>query len=135
MRPFARTRCSILVAVVASALLILATSACGQSDTDRQPVQPSPDVPTITLSASGATPKTMQIAVGSRVRFVNADSVDRAINSDPHPEHDACSELNQVGFLAPGQSRETGNFVQPATCGFHDQAFGNEAFWGRITIR
>lgn len=135
MRPFVRTCRSVLAAAIVSALALVASSACGQSDADRQPTQPSPDVPTVTLSASGATPKTLQIAIGGRVRFVNADSVARTINSDPHPEHDECGELNQVGFLAPGQSRETGNFVQPATCGFHDQAFANEAFWGRITIR
>ena len=135
MRPFVRTRCLVLAAAIVPALALAGASACGRSETGRQPVQPSPDVPIITLSSSGASPKTMQIAVGSRVRFVNADNVARTINSDPHPEHDRCPELNQVGFLAPGHSRETGNFVQPDTCGFHDQAFADEAFRGRIIIR
>ena len=39
---------------------------------------------------------------------------------DDHPSHIKCPEFNQVGFLSPGQRRETGNFVTVQTCGFHD---------------
>jgi hypothetical protein len=42
------------------------------------------------------------------------------MTSDPHPEHTDCPEINQVGFLSAGQSRETGNLVTVRTCGFHD---------------
>jgi hypothetical protein len=42
------------------------------------------------------------------------------MTSDPHPEHSDCPEINQVGFLSAGQSRETGNLVTVRTCGYHD---------------
>lgn len=42
------------------------------------------------------------------------------MNSDPHPDHTDCPELNSVGFLVPGQTKETGNLNTLRTCGFHD---------------
>jgi plastocyanin len=75
---------------------------------------------TITITAAGANPRNIEIALGSRVLFVNNDSRSHNMTSDPHPAHDTCPDLNQVGFLAPGQSRETGNLVIARTCGFHD---------------
>ena len=42
------------------------------------------------------------------------------MDSDPHPEHSDCPELNQVGFLTPGQSKQTGNLNTRRTCGYHD---------------
>jgi hypothetical protein len=56
--------------------------------------------------------------------------------SDPHPDHTDCPELNQVGFLSPGQSRETGNLVQVRTCGYHDHDLPNTVnLSGRIEVR
>jgi hypothetical protein len=41
-----------------------------------------------------------------------------------------------VGFLSPGQSRETGNLVVARTCGFHDHDIpGSASLQGTITIR
>ena len=57
-----------------------------------------------------------------RVVFVNNDSRPHEMTSDPHPSHEDCPELNQVGFLNPGQQRESGNLVFTRTCGFHDHA-------------
>jgi hypothetical protein len=58
------------------------------------------------------------------------------MSSDPHPDHTDCPELNQVGFLNPGQSRETGNLTLPKTCGFHDHDLPNiTGLQGRIVIR
>ena len=42
--------------------------------------------------------------------------------SNPHPEHTDCTEINSVGFLNPGQSRQTGNLNTARTCGFHDHS-------------
>jgi len=75
---------------------------------------------TITITASGANPRTVTVPVGSRVRFVNSDTRNHEMSSDPHPEHSDCPEINAVGFLRPGESRETENLVTPRTCGFHD---------------
>jgi len=102
--------------------LAAAIVACG----NKSPTVPSPgslppvQTNTVTLTSSGANPRNVQIAVGTRVLFVNNDSKSHNMASDPHPEHTQCPELNQVGFLTPGQSRETGNLVTPESCGFHD---------------
>jgi plastocyanin len=74
----------------------------------------------VTISAAGATPTSLTISPGTRVLFVNSDTRSHNMTSDPHPEHDDCPEINVVGFLSPGQSRETGNLNTIRTCGFHD---------------
>ena len=63
----------------------------------------------MTITSSGASPVSLTIAPGTRVLFVNNDTRPHNMTSDPHPDHDPCPEINAVGFLSPGQSRETGN--------------------------
>lgn len=76
---------------------------------------------TLTISSAGSiTPKVLTVAVGSRVTFVNNNSRAHDMASDPHPNHTDCPELNQVGFLQPGQSRQTGNLNTRRTCTYHD---------------
>jgi len=95
--------------------------ACSNSPSVPSPGDtPSVQTNTITITANGASPRNIQIAVGTRVMFVNNDSRSHNMASDPHPEHTQCPELNQIGFLSAGQSRETGNLVTPKSCGFHD---------------
>ena len=56
--------------------------------------------------------------------------------SDPHPEHTDCPELDSVGFLSPGQSRQTGNLNTVRTCGFHDHELPeNRNLQGTIIIQ
>ena len=43
--------------------------------------------------------------------------------------------LNDVGFLQPGQSRETGNIVIARTCGFTTDSPGTQTLWGQITAK
>ena len=74
----------------------------------------------VIITSTGAEPLTIGINVGERVRFVNNDDVDRDMSSDPHPSHHLCPEINAVGYLLPGQARETANFVVPETCTYHD---------------
>ena len=91
---------------------------------------------TITVTASGANPRTLTVTPGTRILFVNSDSSIHEMNSDPHPSHEDCPELNQVGHLNPGQRRESGNLVTTGTCGFHDHANpGTLSLHGTITIR
>ena len=81
-------------------------------------------------------PQTITVPLGSQVTFVNNDSRDHQIASDPHPEHTACPEINQVGYLTAGQSRQTGNLVVARTCGYHDHInFEVKSLQGTITIR
>jgi len=82
-----------------------------------------------------ARPNDLLVAAGSRVRFINLGTVDHNIDSDPHPEHTDCPEIN-IGTLKPGESRETGNLVIVRTCGFHDHEQPNvETLKGKIVIR
>ena len=118
---------------LAVAALLTATS-CGSSPAG--PSTPPVETNTITITAAGATPKNVQIALGQRVRFVNNDNRPHNMTSDPHPDHNDCPDLNQVGFLSPGQSRETGNLVEVRTCGFHDHDdANNNTLKGSIVIR
>lgn len=94
------------------------------------------DVVTVTINATGATPRVVNLTPGGRIRFVNADSRAHEMSSDPHPSHEDCPELNQVGHLNAGQQRESGNLVASRTCGFHDHLNpGTTALQGAIMIR
>lgn len=91
---------------------------------------------TITITTSGVDQKEVTIAQGQRVRFVNNDTRSHDMSSDPHPTHTDCPEINQVGVLQVGQTKETGNFVTARTCGFHDHNLPtNTSLQGRIVIR
>jgi plastocyanin len=111
----------------AAAAALIAAAACGGGSsnsgggggTPTAPT-PTPTTATITITASGVSPRTVTISAGSRVTFVNNDTRAHDMASDPHPSHTACPEINDVGFLQPGQSRTTGNLNTARTCGFHD---------------
>jgi plastocyanin len=130
MRAAARHRRVLLVACLAA--------ACGGSDS---PVDPGPPPPQsnpnrIVISSSGVSPVELVVAPGTRVLFVNNDTRRHFVTSDPHPEHDDCTALNQVGALQPGQSRESGNLVALGPCTFHDEDTpGNAGFSGAIIVR
>jgi plastocyanin len=121
------------------ALGLMAVS-CGGDSSPTQPTNPPPgggnQTVTITITASGASQQAVTVTPGMRIVFVNNDSRAHEMTSDPHPSHEDCPELNQVGFLNPGQQRESGNLVVTRTCGFHDHANpGTQSLQGRITIR
>lgn len=132
--------------LVLAAAALGAAIACGGGGSD-SPTSPSPpptggggggasDQATITISNAGTvSPATVTIRQGGRVTFVNSDSANHDMASDPHPSHQDCTELNQVGFLTPGQSRTSGNLNTVRTCGFHDHNNpGSTGLQGRITI-
>jgi plastocyanin len=90
---------------------------------------------TITITASGASPRNVTVAAGSRVTFVNNDSRAHDMNSDPHPEHTDCTEIN-VGDIQAGASRTTQNLTRARTCGFHDHNQPTvTALQGTITVQ
>ena len=112
-------------------------AACGGGSTG--PAAPAPpDNPNrITITAAGvATPSELTVAAGARVLFLNNHAQRHHMSSDPHPEHTDCPALDQVGVLATGQTRETGNLVAVRTCGFHDHENpDNAGLRGRIVVR
>ena len=59
------------------------------------------DAATITISSAGVvSPSTVTIRQGGRVTFVNNDSRAHDMASDPHPTHEDCPPIDQVGFLS-----------------------------------
>ena len=113
--------------------------ACGGDRTSTSPT-PTPSNPTspttITISSNAVSPKAIIVPPGSRVTFVNNDTVTHDMDSDPHPERTDCPEINQVSFLAPGQSRQTGNLNTSRTCGYHDHERETvQALRGTMTVQ
>src|SRR5262249_17780020 len=105
--------------------VLVAVAACGGGSNPSSPSpspNPNPSTATVTISGSGVSPKSVQIAVGGHVTFTNNDARSHPIASNPHPVHTDCPEINQVGVLQPGQSRDTGNFSAARSCGYHDHA-------------
>jgi plastocyanin len=105
------------------AALMIMTAACGGDDS---PTSPSgggsggPIAATITITASGVSPNSVTVAPGSRVTFTNNDSRPHEPASDPHPTHGSCPPIDQIGSIAAGQSRTSGNLNTTGTCTYHD---------------
>ena len=127
------------VVFLALVLCLLLASCGGGGSTPTVPSDPSNPY-TFTLTATGVNPKEMTVPAGTQVLFFNNDSRRHDMASDPHPEHDLCTELNR-GVLNPGQRRETLNLVSPKTCGFHDHdnppptTQAGNMWTGRVVIR
>jgi plastocyanin len=125
----------------------LMTAACSgaSSETPGAPTTPTPPTaPTpspqppavVTITGSGFSPLEVSASVGSRVTFFNADSRPHELLGGPDHARQDCAEIDVVGFLVPGQSRETAVFTGARLCEFHDHAnVGNPAFTGRIVVR
>jgi len=91
---------------------------------------------TVTINAVGVTPKQLMVSPGTRVLFTNNDTTSREMESDPHPEHTDCPEINNIGFISPGQTKETGNLNTIRTCGYHDHLAPDDLrYRGQIVIR
>ena len=122
------------LAVIAAACA-MGLSCGGGSSTPTEPTDPVL-TNTITISASGVSPKDIQITAGTRVLFTNSDSRTHNMASDPHPDHTDCPEINNIGLIATGQTKETGNLNAIRLCRFHDHDLPNsENLKGTITIR
>jgi plastocyanin len=117
-----RLRAAILASIAAAAI------ACGGGSDDGGGTPTTPTTPTtppvatttITITANGVNPQRITVPLGARVTFVNSDNRNHEMNSDPHPTHGECPAIDDVGFLAVGQTKQTGNLTVARTCGFHD---------------
>jgi hypothetical protein len=118
-------------------LVVLLAAGCGGSSAPTTPPVTPPTNPyTFTITTGGVNPKELTVPPGTRVLILNNDARRRNMTSDPHPEHNDCPEINDVGLLNTGQGRETGNLVVVRTCGFHDHDDpDNASVKGRIVIR
>ncbi len=136
MRAIRHVACVVRRSGPGLALLVALGSCGGSTPTTPDPPGTPVQTNTITITATGASPRSIQVNAGTRVLFVNQNTRAHNMTSDPHPEHTDCPELNQVGLLMPGQSRESGNLNIVRTCGFHDHDNpGVTNLTGTITIR
>ena len=114
-------------------------SACGWGKSPSTPTSPTPPGttgPNVTITSAGLSQRSIDIPVGGRLTIYNSDGVAHDMGSDPHPSHEDCPELNQIGMLQPGQSRTSGNLVEARVCGMHDHLRPLAASLQlRITIR
>ena len=120
-----------LAALSLTLVASLSVVACGGGDSPSAPSPtpapapaPTPTPPpaggsTITITATGVSPRELVVARGTLVTFVNNDGVGHDMNSDPHPQHTSCTDMN-VGFVATGQNRQTDVLNIARTCGYHD---------------
>jgi hypothetical protein len=117
--------------------LVVAAGACGGGDSPPTGPAPPATVYRVTIGSNGTvSPVELVVPPGTRVLFTNNHNVPHEMGSDPHPDHTTCPEINQVGLLRPGETRETGNLVIVRTCGYHDHNdFENTSLQGRIVIR
>ena len=83
---------------------------------------PSSSANTLVIQNNTICPQALTVARGSQITVLNSDSRTHEMDSDPHPEHTDCPELNQVGFLNAGQSRQSGNLNTARKCGMHDHS-------------
>ncbi len=129
--------------ILAGALGIVITAwACGGSSSS-SPTSPTPNPPstpppssvTVMITGSGVSTHTVDLAVGGTVTFMNNDTIEHDVESNPHPAHTDCPAINSVGKLQPGQSRATAALTVARSCGWHDHDQpGASSLQGTITI-
>jgi hypothetical protein len=99
---------------------------------------------TVLITSNGAFPKHVIVPDGSRVAFVNRDTVPHAMKSAPHPCNTDCqcpaiSVSSTASPIAPGETRLSSNLVfddGSNRCSFLDDSiFNNQAYWGEIVIK
>jgi plastocyanin len=134
-------------------LAMLAAAGCGGGE-PATPVSPTAPTPpptaappptppppsltaTIVIGSNNAfTPSEVTVAVGGRVTFVNQNNRPHDITSDPLHLHTDCPAIMEVGFIQPGQIKQTGSLTVARTCGFHDHMQENNLdLRGKIIIQ
>jgi plastocyanin len=105
------------------------------------PTAPAP--PPATLAATVVItpnntfqPLEVTVLAGGRVTFINQNNRAHDITSDPPHLHTDCPPVIDVGFIQPGQTKQTGPLTVVRTCGFHDHMQENNPdLRGRIIIQ
>ena len=126
------------IAGVIGGALVVAFTGCGGGGSS--PMSPPPagggtTTVTVTITASGVAPKTVELSAGQQVQFVNNDGVPHEMLSTPHLAHTDCPPINAVGTLSPGANRMTGNLTVVRICGYHDHRNpDDDKFRGQINV-
>jgi plastocyanin len=123
--------------LLAGVLTTLGLAGCGGYSSPTDPGSPpGPEGAIVTITANGVEPKTVTIAVGQSVTFVNDDSIAHDMASDPYPQYSDCPAVNRVGNLEAGQRMPSGAFTVARSCGYHDLLRNADVRWhGTIEVR
>lgn len=115
--------------VVGAVAWVVVLGACGGGESGGGDTVCNPSgSATMTLTASGVTPKAVCVLPGGTVTFRNNDTVAHDIAGDG-----ACSAL-ALTAIAPSTSRST-TFPTEQSCPFHEAASPtNEAFKGTVFV-
>ena len=89
----------------------------------------------IMIMEGHAVPEELTIAVGERVTFMNHDRTTYTIAGGREPSRSDCPEVNVVGALASGNTRDTEPFTTAKSCDFHVSRDQSTLLTGRIIIR
>jgi hypothetical protein len=125
--------------VIGAAGLAIVVACGGSSSSSPSPsgaCTPSSSPNTLVIQNNTICPSALTVNRGTQITILNSDSRAHEMNSDPHPEHTDCPELNQIGHLEPNQSRQSGNLNTARKCGMHDHlAPDTAALKATITIQ
>jgi hypothetical protein len=132
-----------VISSLVTGVLAATTAMCGGDSSGTPspgpstgPTPPPPaDPPIIRIATTGAEPRQLVVAIGERVTFINNDVQPHDIAGGPDPATPDCREIDAVGFLAPGQSRQTAPLPVARACDYHDHQNHAPIFTGRIVIR
>lgn len=121
------------------AFAIVATSSC-DSGAPTEPTAPTAAAPhvlpqIIMIMEGRAVPEEITIPVGERVSFMNHDRTTYTIAGGRGPSTPDCPEINPVGVLTSGDTRNTEPFTTAKTCDFHVSRDQSAPMTGRIIIR
>ena len=119
-------------------LAAVATNACGNAPpTPTSPTAEGPHTfPRFIMIMEGhAVPEELTIAVGEQVTFMNHDLTNYTIAGGREPSRPDCPEVNVVGVLTSGNTRNTETFTTAKTCDFHVSRDRSALLTGRIIIR
>lgn len=86
----------------------------------------------VTVSASGFLPQSITVKAGETVTWVNADTNNHTVNSNPHPTHTLFPILNTVGLIKAGDKKSL-QFTTAGVYQYHDHL--NPSSTGTITVQ
>jgi plastocyanin/methionine-rich copper-binding protein CopC len=73
------------------------------------------------------------ISTGTTVTWVNDDSIDHFVNSDPHPSHNLLGDLNSLDLAAGAEFTFT--FDEPGAWGYHCSAHFNRGMIAQVVVQ
>ena len=126
---------TLTAAAVAGGLVVALTACGGGGSTPTSPPGGSTGPVTVTITANGVVPKTVEISSGEQVRFINNDGAPHEMLSTPHLAHTDCPPINTVGTLSPGSNGMTDRLSVVRICGYHDHRNpDDDRFRGQINV-